>query len=262
MNERHTFNAPLPPIGPSPSTPVNICWNIVLRNIDSKFSAAALGLALDLERGLRLRAFASPIEDERSAESTRTDARHHITSMSAWMAPAALIACRITMRSRGPMPSALRPSTICCSDTPSWTSASFLPSSCTPTWVRGTMTVRPRENGAGWLTCGDSEIDDGEIALRDRDRRHPHVAADDDHAGAFVDDDLGGVVRLDLQLLDLGEHGDHVLRKFLRQRELHGRRVERLGDRRADIVVDGDGDALGRREVGVAQSEPQLAERS
>src|SRR4030081_2500770 len=47
----------------------------------------------------------------------REGAGHHITSMSAWMAPAALIACRIEMRSRGPMPSALRPSTSCCSDT-------------------------------------------------------------------------------------------------------------------------------------------------
>ena len=24
--------------------------------------------------------------------------------------------------------------------------------------MRGTTTVRPRENGAGWLTCGDSEM--------------------------------------------------------------------------------------------------------
>src|SRR5690242_15989675 len=46
---------------------------------------------------------------------------HHITSMSPWMAPAALIACRVAMRSRGPMPSALGASTICCSDTPSRT---------------------------------------------------------------------------------------------------------------------------------------------
>src|SRR6476661_2481115 len=82
---------------------------------------------------------------------------HHITSMSAWMAPAALIACRIAIRSRGPMPSALSPSTSCCSETPSRTSASFLPSSCTPMRVRGTVTVAPlRENGSGWLTCAVS----------------------------------------------------------------------------------------------------------
>src|SRR5262249_38049866 len=84
--------------------------------------------------------------------------RHHITSMSAWMAPPALIACRRAIMSRGPMPRALRPSTSCCSDMPSFTSASFLPSSVTPTRERGTTTVRPRASGAGWLTCGDSEM--------------------------------------------------------------------------------------------------------
>src|SRR5690242_13964494 len=84
--------------------------------------------------------------------------RHHITSISAWIAPAALIACRMVIRSRGPMPSALRPSTSCCSDTPSLTRASLRPSSCTPTRVRGTVVVRPRESGAGWLTWAASEI--------------------------------------------------------------------------------------------------------
>ncbi len=105
--------------------------------------------------------------------------------------------------------------------------------------MRGTTTVRPRENGAGWLTCGDSEM----VTVR-----------------LLVDDDLGGFVGFDLQLLDLGQHGDDLLRKFLRQRQLHGRRIERLGDRRADIVVDGDGDALCRGEVGVAQSKARLAD--
>src|SRR6202171_779400 len=83
---------------------------------------------------------------------------HHITSMSAWIAPAALIACRIPIRSRGPMPSPLRPSTSCCSGTPSFTSANFFPSSETPTLERGVTTVRPRAKGLGWLTCGLSEI--------------------------------------------------------------------------------------------------------
>src|ERR1700761_693106 len=83
---------------------------------------------------------------------------HHITSMSASMAPAALMACRMPIRSRGPMPRPLRPSTSCCSDTPSFTSANFLPSSVTPTRLFGVTTVRPRDNGLGWLTCGLSEI--------------------------------------------------------------------------------------------------------
>src|SRR5215510_798184 len=86
------------------------------------------------------------------------EARHHITSISAWIAPAALIACRIEIRSRGPMPSAFNPSTSCCSETPSLTTANFLPSSDTPTRVRGATLVSPRENGCGWLTTGVSEI--------------------------------------------------------------------------------------------------------
>src|SRR3977135_1367209 len=88
---------------------------------------------------------------------------HHITSMSAWMAPAALIACRMPIRSRGPMPSPLRPATSCCSDTPSFTSANFLPSSETPTLEFGVTTVRPRDCGLGWLTCGLSEIVTGRL---------------------------------------------------------------------------------------------------
>src|SRR3979411_239090 len=83
---------------------------------------------------------------------------HHITSMSAWIAPAALIACRVPLRSRGPTPSPLRPSPSCCSDTPSFTSANFLPSSETAPLVRGVTAVRPRDSGLGWLTCGLSEI--------------------------------------------------------------------------------------------------------
>jgi hypothetical protein len=38
--------APLPPIGPSPSVPVNISWNIELRKLASNFCEAAFALAL------------------------------------------------------------------------------------------------------------------------------------------------------------------------------------------------------------------------
>src|SRR5581483_124674 len=74
---------------------------------------------------------------------------HHITSISAWIAPVALIACRIEIKSRGPTPSAFSPSTRSESDTPSCTTPSLVPSSCTPILVRGTTLVRPRENGPG-----------------------------------------------------------------------------------------------------------------
>src|SRR5215475_8828196 len=86
------------------------------------------------------------------------EAHGYMVSMSAWIAPAALIAWRMAIRSRGPIPSAFNPSTTCCSETPSETIASFLPSSCTPTRVRGTTRVCPRASGGGWLTCGVSLI--------------------------------------------------------------------------------------------------------
>jgi hypothetical protein len=113
--------------------------------------------------------------------------------------------------------------------------------------------VRPRENGCGWLTCGD-----GQIALGDGYRRHPHVASHHDHAGTFVDDDLGRQIRLDLQLLDLGHQRHHVAMELGRDGELDGRGIEWLGGRRAEEVVHRRGDALGGGEVGVAQREPQL----
>src|ERR1700712_5926354 len=116
------------------------------RNLGERVGELRIVAAVD-QRGFRVR-----IGDAVQA------GLHHITSMSAWIAPAALIACRRPLRSRGPMPRPLRPSTSCCSETPSFTSASFLPSSETPTEVRGVTTVRPRASGLGWLTCGLSEI--------------------------------------------------------------------------------------------------------
>src|SRR5579859_7468019 len=85
-------------------------------------------------------------------------AQHHITSISACSAPAALIACRMVIRSRGPMPSALRPETSSCRVMPAGSTANFL-SAPSSTWmsVRGTVTVvPPEENGVGCDTCGVS----------------------------------------------------------------------------------------------------------
>src|SRR3989338_8731033 len=74
---------------------------------------------------------------------------HHNTPMSACIAPGAFIACRMVIRTPGPMPSALRPLTSSCKGTPwgrtaSWRSA---PSSIwmsvrwtvvvVPTWAKG-----------------------------------------------------------------------------------------------------------------------------
>ena len=120
-NERHTPVAPLPPNGPSPSRPANICSNMELRNTDFEIlrGGARLGVVGDGHRPLAMAEAASRSSGLQAGGGEGGIGCHHITSMSAWMAPAALIACRIAIRSRGPMPSALSPSTSCCSDTPS-----------------------------------------------------------------------------------------------------------------------------------------------
>src|SRR6185312_2725148 len=82
---------------------------------------------------------------------------HPITWISACNAPAALIACRMEMMSRGPTPSAFNPSTSFCKLTPPLESTAMrLPLlSSTEMVVRGTTLVSPPlENGSGWLTSG------------------------------------------------------------------------------------------------------------
>jgi len=61
------------------------------------------------------------------------------------------------------------------------------------------------------------------------------------------------VAGLDLELLDLGQKLHHVAAILLRHGDAHGRGIERLGGRDADVVVDGCGDALGGGEIGIAQ---------
>src|SRR5262249_16972310 len=69
----------------------------------------------------------------------RAEVAHPITSISACSAPAALIACRIEIMSRGPIPSAFKPFTSSCRLTPPFTMARRLPmSSSTSMPVRGT----------------------------------------------------------------------------------------------------------------------------
>src|SRR6185295_18187584 len=69
---------------------------------------------------------------------------HYITWISACRAPAALIACRIEIMSRGPTPRAFSPLTSVCRLTPLLSTTSRLPlSSSTSICVRGTTTVWP-----------------------------------------------------------------------------------------------------------------------
>ena len=101
--ERHTPVPGVSPNGPSPFTPVVICENIELRNMASKSVAACLRLGLRLRRDFGERFGEQGIVaavDQRRFGIRRfglriDDAGHHITSISAWIAPAALIACRM-----------------------------------------------------------------------------------------------------------------------------------------------------------------------
>ena len=96
--------------------------------------------------------------------------------------------------------------------------------------VRGTtVVVPPRENGVRLTHLRRFRDRDGQVALRHRDRRHAHIAADDDDAGTLIDDDPRRQIRFDLQLLDLGQERDDVERIFLRQRHDDGRLIDRLG---------------------------------
>ncbi len=70
---------------------------------------------------------------------------------------------------------------------------------------------------------------------------------------------LAAMIGIDLHLLDVGQQRDHVAGIVGGHRELDGRRVERLGGRRAEKVVDRRGDAGGGGEVGIAQRQLQLA---
>ncbi len=96
--------------------------------------------------------------------------------------------------------------------------------------------------------------------MRHRDGSDADVAAHHDDPGAFVDHDLGGEVRFDLQLLDLGQERDDVALEFGRDRQLHGGGIDRLGGLDAEEVVDRGGNAFGGGEVGVAQRQPDIGQ--
>ena len=83
---------------------------------------------------------------------------HYITSMSAWIAPEALMACRMPIRSRGPMPRPVEAVDQLLQRDAILHDGEFLAVFLNTDPCVGVTIVRPRENGAGWLTCGLSEI--------------------------------------------------------------------------------------------------------
>ena len=160
------------------------------------------------------------------------------------------------------MPIALRPSTTCCRDTPSphdkHLLSVLLDADALSAAPRRVLSARERQ----WLTdLGCFRDGHRQIALRDRDRRHPHVAAYYDHARPFVDNNTSAgrsgstcscsisVRKLTILAVDFGGHRDN-----------YGRLIDRFRTWGSDIVVDKGGDALGGREVGVAQRHAQLTQ--
>ena len=130
----------------------------------------------------------------------------------------------------GLTPSRLRPATSARRLEP-LTTATWPPASLTSICVRGVddrLAVAERRGLRDLRRLGDPHV---ERAVRDRDRRDLHVLADDDGAGAGVDDDARRRVGLDQQLADLATSGAASLTS-LRAEQLDRARVALEGDRR------------------------------
>ena len=100
--------------------------------------------------------------------------------------------------------------------------------------MRGTTRVRPRENGAGWLTCGVSlmltvRLPCATATVETRTSR-PITMMPERSSITILAGRSGSICKL----LDLGQQRDHLAVELLRDGELHGRGIERLGGRRAD----------------------------
>src|SRR5690606_40443171 len=90
-----------------------------------------------------------------------------------------------------------------------------------------------------------------------RRRRHAHVLADDDGAGARVDDDLGGgLAEVDLEVFQDGDVV-HALVGVQRRADAHRGGVDGVGHARAEQVVDAVDDVLGGGEVRAVEVQGQ-----
>src|SRR5712691_10769743 len=243
-NERHTPTAAPPPTGPSPSTPVNMCWNIELRNTASKSWAAAFAFILPFASAPRSSAAGSPMRAagspamaesgvishhldvglDRAGGLDRLEDRDHVARPDAERIEAVdQLLQRHAFAHQGELAALLLDADAGARHHPG-------------------LAARERRRLAHLRRLADG---DGEVALRHRHGGHAHVAPHHDDAGALVDDDAGAEVGLDLQLLDLGQERHHVALVLGRHADLHGRGVERLGGRAADEIVDRRGDAGG-----------------
>jgi hypothetical protein len=184
---------------------------------------------------------------------------HPITSMSACSAPAALIACRMEMMSRGPTPSAFRPSTSRCRLTPSLSTAILLPLPSS-TWicVRGTTSVVPP------LAEGKRLAHFGRLvtlmvrfpcAMATVEMRTSEPITMTPDCSSMI---TRGLIGIDLQLLDVGQQADDAVLVVGRHIDMHGRRIADAGDGGAEIGIDRGGDARGGRQIRIVQREAQI----
>src|SRR5262249_37020034 len=206
-NERHTPALPAPPNGPSPSMPVSIWLNIELRNIASKsvawpralrsagslpaVAASAAAPAGGTDGGIADILHHLDLGLDRARRLDRLQDRDHVERPDAERIEAVdQLLQRHALLHHRELPGVLLDA---------------------DTGARNDdgAAARERRRLADLRGLGHG---DREVALGDGDGRHPHVAPDHDHARALVDDDLGGKVGIDLQLLDLGQQRDHVAR--------------------------------------------------
>ena len=112
--------------------------------------------------------------------------------------------------SRADDPMAVRARTSSSTVAPCFRTTLRVGASLAVTVVSGTTSVVPFERGT-WLRNEQVGLDlDGEIAVQNRDGRDTHVLADDDGAGAFVDDDPGGHIDLDSQIFQRSDEFGHA----------------------------------------------------
>lgn len=88
--------------------------------------------------------------------------------------------------------------------------------------------ARRREYG-GLRNLGGFGDLGGEVSLRDRDRRDPHILAHHDNSRLFVDNDTGGLIGLDPKLLDIGQERNDAPRIVFGDRERDRTGVYRPG---------------------------------
>jgi hypothetical protein len=114
--------------------------------------------------------------------------------------------------------------------------------------VCGVAWVVPWERGVG-CDC-EARLDlHVEVAVQNRHRSNSHFLAENDGAGALVDDHAGWPVSFHFQLLKIGKKLGRARGECGRDGYAHQARVFRMCRGRIQIVIDGGYDPLGGSEI-------------